>query len=71
MWEVKLKISSGFHFEYSSDRDNFGRPRRQWEDNIIMDLKEIDVNARNWIDSAQDKNYWRILVNIALNLQIP
>ena len=29
-----------------------GRPRRRWEDNIRMDLKEIDISTRNWIDSA-------------------
>ena len=32
-----------------------GRPRRRWEDNIIMNLKEIDINTRNWADSAQDR----------------
>ena len=34
-----------------------GRPRRRWEDNIRMDLKEMGVNSRNWIDSAQDRDY--------------
>ena len=27
-----------------------GRPRRRWEDNIRMDLEEIGINARNWVD---------------------
>ena len=35
-----------------------GRPRRRWEDNIRMDLKEIGVNTRGWVDSTQDKDYW-------------
>ena len=48
-----------------------GKPRRRWEDNIRMELKEIDINTRNWVDSAQDRNYWRALVNEALNLQGP
>ena len=47
-----------------------GRPRRRWEDNIIMDLEEIDINAGNWVDSAQDRDYWRALVNAALNLRV-
>ena len=33
-----------------------GRPRRKWEGNIKMDLKEIDINTRNWVDPAQDSN---------------
>ena len=48
-----------------------GRPRRRWEDNIRMDLEEIGINAGNWVDSAQDTNYWRALVNAALNLWVP
>ena len=38
------------------------RPRRRWEDNIRMDLEEIGINAGNWVDSAQNRNYWRALV---------
>jgi hypothetical protein len=48
-----------------------GRPRRRWEDNIRMDLKELGIDTRNWVDSAQDRNYWRTLVNAALNLRVP
>ena len=35
-----------------------------------MDLKEIDINTRNWVDWAQDRNYWGALVNLAFNLQV-
>ena len=45
--------------------------RRRLEDNIRMDLKEIGINTRNWVDFAQDRNYWRALVNAALNLRVP
>ena len=47
-----------------------GRPRRRWEDNIRMDLKEIGINAGNWVDSAQDRNYWGALMNASLNLRV-
>ena len=33
-----------------------GRPRRRWVDCIIMDLEEVCINTRNWVDSAQDSN---------------
>ena len=48
-----------------------GRPRRRWEDNIRMDLEEIGINSHNWVDSAQDRDYWRVLENAALNLRVP
>ena len=35
-----------------------GRPRRRWEDNIRIDLEDIGISAGNWIDPAQDRDYW-------------
>jgi len=32
------------------------KPRLIWDDNI-----KIDLNIRNWIDSVQDKDYWRAI----------
>ena len=48
-----------------------GKPRRRWEDNVRMELEEIGINAGNWVDSARYRNYWRALVNAALNLRDP
>ena len=48
-----------------------GRPRLRWEDNIRMDLKKMGINIRNWVDSGQARDYWRALVNAALNLRVP
>ena len=47
-----------------------GRHRRTWEDNIRMDIKEIGINTRNLVDSAQDRDYWRALVNAALDIWV-
>ena len=41
------------------------------EDNVRIDLKEIGINTKNWIDSAKDRDYWRAPVNAALNLWVP
>ena len=54
-----------------TEKRPLGRPRRRWEDNIRMDLEEIGINAGNWVDSDKDRNYWRALVNAALNLRVP
>ena len=54
-----------------TEKRPLGRPRRRWEDNIRMDLEEIGINVGNWVDSAQDRNYWRALVNAAMNLRVP
>jgi len=48
-----------------------GRPRRRCKDNIRMNPKEIVIYTRNWVDSAQDRDYCRALVNVVLDLRIP
>ena len=48
-----------------------GRPGCRWENNTRFDLKELGINTRNWVDSSQDKDYWRVLVNAILNLRVP
>ena len=50
---------------------HLGRIRRRWEDNIRMDLKEFGINTSNWIDSTQERDYWRAHVNAALNFWVP
>ena len=47
------------------------RPRQRREDNIIMNLKEIDVNVRSWFDSSRDRGPWKYFVNEALNIRVP
>jgi hypothetical protein len=48
-----------------------GRPRRRWEDNIKMDLREIDFGDVDWIYLAHDRDRWRVLVNTVMNLRVP
>ena len=40
------------------------------EDNIRMDINEIGINMRNWVDLAPDRDFWRALVNAALNPRV-
>jgi hypothetical protein len=48
-----------------------GRPRRRWEDNIKMDLREIGIDRTNWIRLAQDRVQWWAFVNTVMNLRVP
>jgi hypothetical protein len=48
-----------------------GRPRRRWEGNIRMDLREIGIDGTNWIQLAQDRVQWRAFVNTVMNLRVP
>jgi len=46
------------------------RPRRRWEDNIKMDLREVGGGG-DWMEVAQDRDRWRALVNKVMNFRVP
>ena len=48
-----------------------GRPRRRWEDNIKVDLKEVGGGCEDWMELAQDRDRWRALVGTVMNLRVP
>jgi hypothetical protein len=52
-------------------RRPLGRPRRGWEDNIKMDLREIGLEGVDWIHLAQVRYQWWDLVNTVMNLRVP
>jgi hypothetical protein len=53
------------------ERRPLGRPRRSWEDNIKTDLRKVGWGGVDWIDLAQDRDRWRVLVYTVLNLRVP
>jgi hypothetical protein len=64
--EEALKVLTG----KTTGMATLGRTTRRMTVNIRMDLKEIVDHTRNWIDSAQNRDYWRTLVNAAMNLWV-
>ena len=47
-----------------------GRPKRRWEDNIKMYLREVGGGG-DWMELAQDRDSWLALVNTVMNLWVP
>jgi hypothetical protein len=52
-------------------RRPLGKPRRRWEENIKMDLRQTGFGYVDWIHLAQDRDRWRALVNTVMNLRVP
>ena len=48
-----------------------GRPRRRWEDNIKMDLRQVGGGRGGWMELAQDRDGWRALVGTVRNFRVP
>jgi hypothetical protein len=46
-----------------------GRPRCRWVDKT--DLLEVGWDDVDWIALAQDRDKWRALVNVVMNLRVP
>ena len=51
-------------------KSQLGRPRRRWEDNIKMDLREVG-GVGDWMELSQDRDRRRALVNTVMNFQVP
>jgi len=49
----------------------FERPRCRLEDNIKVDLQKVGLGDMNWMDTPQDRERWRALLNAVMNLRVP
>ena len=43
-----------------------GRPKTRWEDNVLEDIRNMDVS--NWKKVAQNRDSWKIVVEQARTL---
>jgi hypothetical protein len=47
-----------------------GRPSHRWEYGIRMDLREIGLGGVDWIRLSQDRDWWRAVVSVVMNLRV-
>ena len=69
-YEVSDNISVPILVGKPDGRRPLGRPRRRWEDNFRMDLREVEFRGMDWIELAQDRDRWQALVNAVMNLRV-
>ena len=53
------------------EKRHLGRPRRRWEDNIEMELREVVCDPGEGTDLAEDRDQWRAYVRAVMNLRVP
>jgi predicted small integral membrane protein len=58
-------------FQVVLSSSELGRPRCRWVDKIKMDLVEVGWVDVDWIGLVQERNKWRALVNVLINLLVP
>jgi hypothetical protein len=63
-------MCTGFWWGKPEEKSPLERPRRRWEDNIKMDLQVVRCGGMDCIDLAQDRDRWRALLNVVMNLWV-
>jgi hypothetical protein len=73
MWRAWGEVSCAYNILVGriEGKRPLGRPRRRWEDNIKMDLRETGFGDVDWIHLVRDRDRWRDLVNTVMNLWFP
>jgi hypothetical protein len=52
------------------EKRSLGRTRHRWGDRIRRHLREIGWGNVEWIQLAQDRDQWWVLVNTVINLRV-
>jgi hypothetical protein len=55
---------------HTKGKRSLRKPRRRWDDNIKMDLREIGWGGMDWIHVAEDGGQWWAVVNTVMNFRV-
>jgi hypothetical protein len=64
------EVFTGFLVGRPEGKRPLGRPRRRWDDNIKMDLRERGMDGASWTQLAQNRVQWRACVNNVMSLRV-
>jgi hypothetical protein len=70
MWHAREKNCTSFWWESQKERDHFVDQGVDGRMGVRMDLREIGWGSIEWIQLAQDRDRWRVLVSIVMNLRV-
>ena len=69
--EIKVRAIQIKYLSKPKGNRPLGRPRRRWEDNSKMDLREVGGCCGDWMELDQDREMWRALVSTLMNFRVP
>ena len=64
------RIAYSFLVENLEVKRQFGKPRRRWQDNFRMELKEMGAEGVDRIRVIQDRDKWRTVAVTVTNFRV-
>jgi hypothetical protein len=68
---TEIRNAYSIFVEKPAGKRPLGRPKRRWQNSIIMDLREIGWESVDWKHVAQDRDQWQFHPNIVMKLRVP
>jgi len=64
-------VYTGFRWGNLRERDHLGDPGVDGRKILRWIFRKWDVGGMDWIELAQDRDRWRELVDVVMNLRVP